>query len=192
MFDGNVPLRLLPRDTFAAQWNRTSHDLSDDELNATLNRLCETGVLRLDPTNSDDVYCMTAKGGLDWQRERRPAWNRLALDRYGEHRSGKPTVSVIALSRDVRDQFWNAGVECGLFAYTIGRIRSWTIGNFAMIPWRPPTSLFVTVAVLDDWWSDTDWTELERRRTWWRSAIENDRFWDENGGEPSVATEAAS
>src|SRR5690606_19170277 len=122
--------------------------------------LCKTGILRTDPSEADDVYCMTAEGGLVWQRERRPAWNRFVCDRYGEHRSGKPTVSILALSQDIRDQFWNAGVECGLFAYTCGRLRSRIINNYAMIPWRPVFPVFVTVAVLDDWWSNTDWSKL--------------------------------
>lgn len=183
MFNGNVPLRLLRRETFAAQWNRSTHGLSDGELCATLDRLCKAGVLRLDSSSSRHVYCMTRKGGRDWERERCPSWNRLTCDRYGEHRSGKPTVSILALSHDVREQFWNAGVECGLFAYTNGRRRSRTIAGYSMIAWRPPTTVFVTVAILDDWWSDTDWPELERRRTWWRSAIESDRFWEERSGE---------
>jgi len=138
------------------------HDMSDSELLSTLNNLCDAGILRMDSEESD-VYCMTAKGGLEWERERKPAWDRLVSDHYGELRSGTSTVTILATSRDIGEQFWKSGCEFGLFTYTSGRLKTRTIRKYPMIYWRPPVSVYAIHATVDDRLCDTDWNKLEQR-----------------------------
>ena len=138
-----------------------------------------TGSCKNDAAEREAVYWITASGGREWERERRPAWDRLVYDRYGEHRSGKPTATILAASLDIGNQFWHAGVDCGLFEYTDGRFKTRTVRNYPMIHWRSPFPVFVIHAVLDDWCSDTNWDKLEVRRTWLEIATRKRSILDE-------------
>jgi hypothetical protein len=168
MFDGGAPFRLLRRNVFQDQWNCHSHNLSDEQLRETLKRLVESGLLKTERRDRRTYFQLTPDGGQKWETERLPVWHRYATDKYGETPLGKPFVTITARSSQSRDDFWRIGCEVGFFAYTNGRIKTSMIKNHVLIPWKTFPSLYVLVAVLDDWFASTDWRAFDARRTWWR------------------------
>jgi len=47
MFSGGAPFRLLRRENLNSQWNRRSHNLTDEQLRDTLQRFVKSGVMSL-------------------------------------------------------------------------------------------------------------------------------------------------
>lgn len=171
--------RLLRQRDFVAQWNCQSHALNDDQLAETLNRMVNVGWLETwEHGNRGCCYRMIPAGGRQWELERAPEWDRYAIDRYGETRSGEPLVTIAATTAERRDDFWRIGCEVGMLAHSLGRVRRATIRNHALIPWKTFPAIYVLVARLDDWAVSSDWRALEERRTWWRCVRENEKFWD--------------
>jgi hypothetical protein len=176
MFDGGTSFRLLRREGFEQQWNRRSHNLTDAELLETLEKLVKLDYLRTESDQGVEYFKLTSIGGYVWERERVPAWDRYATDRYGQTKSGRPVVKILATTQQSRDDFWQIGREVGFFAYANGRTKQAVIRNHRLIPWKSFSSLYVWIAVLDGWHSLTDWGAFENRRTWWRSPEENEKF----------------
>lgn len=176
MFDGGTSFCLLRREGFEQQWNRRSHNLTDNELVKSLNKLANLGYIRAEAERDREYFELTPIGGGIWERERVPAWDRYATDRYGQTKSGRPIVKIVSTTRQSRDDFWQIGRDVGFFAYSNGRTREAVISNHMLIPWKTFGSMYVWIAVLDGWHSLTDWVAFEKQRTWWRSPMENEKF----------------
>lgn len=177
LFDGSASFPLLRRDVFEQQWNRRSHNLSDYELVDVLTKLIKRGYLGTDEEGGVEYFELTAKGGSAWERERLPVWDRYATDRYGQTPKGRPIVKIVSTTHQAMQDFWQIGRDVGFFAYSNGRTRQAVIRNHVLIPWNSFASIYVWIAVLDDWHCHTDWVAFETLRTWWRSPMENEKFW---------------
>jgi hypothetical protein len=184
IFYGFAPLRMLRKAVFADQWNYCSHNLDDDQLCETLDRLCQTGILASDSDVGPDGACLyyglTSHGGALWEAERTPIWGRYLIDaECGCLSSGRRLLSICALSASIRDDYLQVGRDMALWSGDIARARRWQIANHVLIPWRSFPQIHVAVATLDDREDEcmnTNWIHYEAKRTWWRDVMELQKF----------------
>jgi hypothetical protein len=179
MFDCRPPLRLLRRSVFRNQWNLCSHNLDDEQLRDTIDRFCEAGILASESAARGEGTCLyyglTPHGGELWEAERTPIWDRYATERYGGDASGRETVSICALSANIRDDFWQIGSEARMWGSDVGRVRFWEISRHVLIPWKNFPRIHVAVAQIRQCY-DCDWPLYNARRTWWRDVEELEKF----------------
>jgi hypothetical protein len=144
-----------------------------------MNRFCGANILAPEPDAWRDGVCLyyslTPHGGKLWEAERTPIWDRYATERYGEDASGRQTVSICALSANIRDDFWRIGNEARMWGNDVGRVRFWAISRHVLIPWKNFPRIYVAVALIR-WCCDCDWSIYESRRTWWRNVEELQKF----------------
>lgn len=180
MFDGAAPFRMLRQSMFMDYWNSDPHSLDDCQLRDTIDRFCEGGVLEPDPFGyqNQTYYGLTRHGGALWESERTPVWKRYVLNSYRAMPSGKQMVSILAVSADVRDDYWCTGCDLGMWSSNIARVRFWRIANHTLIPWKRFPHIYVAVAIVnqDQEEPNTAWMLYEARRTWWQNVSELQKF----------------
>jgi hypothetical protein len=181
IFDGPAPLRMLRQSMFWDYWNRQPHNLDDHQLRDTLDLFCEARILVSElftwRNETRPCYGLTPHGGELWESERTPVWDRYATDRYlcGPESSGRQTMSICALSANIRDDFWQIGGKTGMWSSDVGRVRFWQISRHVLIPWKSFPRIFVAIAKIREC-HECDWALYETRRTWWRTVEELQKF----------------
>jgi hypothetical protein len=188
LFNCNAPPGFLRREGFVEMWNFTPHNLNDDELRETIKRFVSSGMLETERDERGSYLCMTETGGREWEAERLPVWHRFASDGSALLESGKKRYTILAMTSQTRDEYWEIGRDIGYFPSTCVAVERTVLQNKRLIPWKPATEIYVLEAELDgeevqgfEWkhW-DIDWAKYEERRAWWRRGRENEKFWGES------------
>jgi hypothetical protein len=175
----------LRDERFVARFMHSSHGYDDAKLQKVLSSLCQRKVLKFD--RQLNAFSMTELGCDLWSSERCPVWPKFAAERYGEHRSGKETVSIVATATDTLDEILTTGRELGMWQLDRAKVRRTRIRNHKLIAGRQFPILHVAVAVItpcaecEDFLYE-DVSECERRRTWWRNVRELQRLLPTSGG----------
>jgi hypothetical protein len=111
---------------------------------------------------------MTELGGELWSAERKPAWDRLATDRYGRTSSDRELVSVVSPSSDVVEEFLTVGHDTRMWNLDGATIRRRQMQNFALLPWRAFPTVYAAVVLgfsTDAFADQGQYEEREERRT---------------------------
>jgi hypothetical protein len=181
LFGCGAPAQFLRREGFEDMWNFASHSLNDDDLRKTIKRFVSCEFLEVRKHADGSFLCMTARGGREWEAERLPVWHRFAGDGGGdfEMEPGKSHVTIRATTPQTLDDFWTIGREIGYFTEPSGLIERTTVKDAFLVPWKCFSEAFFLSAVLKPRPWHVDWPEFNRRRTWWRTVNEMDKFWGE-------------
>lgn len=183
LFNCAATLSSLRRECFRATWNQPTHNLDDAELQLTVGRLCDRGILVAQCHGDNDYVRLSENGGKLWSLERCPIWETYATERYGETISGKLFVTSVTTSPSTRDDFLRLGGPGATWQFDDARVRRFEIEKHTLIPWRRFPRLFVAVVmnIADDYPIDPvahlqKLVALEQLRTWWRNVFELQKF----------------
>jgi len=160
---------------FVERFMHCSHGYDDAALQKVLGDYCQRRILNFD--EHIGAFSMTEFGCDLWSSERSPMWEKFAAERYGEHRSGKETVSVVTTAADTLDEILTVGRELGMWQLDRAKIRRTRVRNHILIAGRHFPILHVAVGVIRPYAEDENFPvenvrEGERRRTWWRDVRE--------------------
>jgi hypothetical protein len=182
MFDCGVPYHMLRQCMFMDYFNREPHNLDDVQLRNVIDRFCQQGILTSESEvvgNQNRVFFqLTGQGGALWESERTPIWEHYATDQYRGTRSGKTMISILAVSENVLDTFWQFGTEVGMWPNQRVRIRRRRLANRPLISWKTFPEIFAGVAILEgrDPLQIVDGTLFDARRSFWRDVLELQKF----------------
>lgn len=160
---------------FVERFMHCSHGYDDAALQKLLDNFCQRRIVKF--AEHIGAFSMTEIGCDLWSSERSPVWEKFAAERYGEHRAGKETVSVVTTAAETLDEILTVGRELGMWQLDRARIRRTRIRNHELIAGRQFPILHVAVGVIRPYAEDEDFSEdhiweCERRRTWWRNVRE--------------------
>jgi hypothetical protein len=189
LFNAGTWVDLLTQESFHEQWNLGySHQLNDNDLRTSVEKLCHSGVVRVDVGESDRLSgpCiqLTPHGGDLWSLERCPIWERYCMERYSETSAGRTIMTVIAASPEVRDDYLR------VWPRYPARRREFTLYDYQLISWRQFPRLYVGAATYHEQRSWSTFEEysayrtmfeehqqlVKRERSWWRGVRELQRF----------------
>jgi len=191
LFAHPAGLRMLRRDTIWGTFLRR-HSLDDEQLDEALRQFVAAGWMtsRPFPKRFGPNFELTPEGGDLWESERLPDWNRYATESYDYW-----GVSITATSPQTCEDFWRIGCETSFFeVHGAPQVLRASYRDSGRLPWKGLGRLHVLIAAYDETPLDESSAsmeagqeqvqrrselsgELERRRTWWRSADESDKFW---------------
>jgi hypothetical protein len=180
LFDVSDRLGMLNHAGFRSSNLLCPFELDDAAWEARAQQLVERGLLRSRPAQDrPDLgpwISLTPAGGALWESVRRPDWSRFCEVSSQQGRVEDPWIlRVRSHNRDVADAFLIGADACGLFAPDFTRIRRRETSS-KLVPWKSSSRVFelrVPLIGPDDGSPRlVDWTEYERRRTWWRDVRE--------------------
>jgi hypothetical protein len=180
LFDCAERAGMLRRDATAACNLPYTHNLDAAELEAALRRLGQKGFVRLRPAKERPDLGpwveLTPAGGVQWELERAPDWNRFCRDSTMPDRDGAWVVRVIAVDEAEGDDFLATAIACKLHAADLTEARRRWVRT-ALVPWQAPRRVVEWRVPLAAETDDTsprfvDWETYQARRTWWRSIAE--------------------
>lgn len=183
LFKYRTRIDSLRRASFSTTFNSHSHDLDDSELELTLARLRDRGLVVEECHSETRCIRLTERGGELWSLERCPVWEMYASEHYDETISGKPFVTVVATAASTRDDFLRLKGPGGAWQLEDCRVRNFEIDRHELLTWRSFRRLFVAVAMNfdnDHYVTPTEFQQiyavLEEQRTWWRNVFELQKF----------------
>ncbi len=187
LFDSVVPINALKSgEEFLSEFNCPGHDLDAAELKAAIEKFVGIGVMRLNsipvPKTGQRVASvgLTEKGGLLWERERAPIWEKYVSDCSSDE-TGFWELSVYSPSLEIAREFVEASHECHLYELkNPGDLKILGIddkkrGN--LIPWKTFDKLYKISSRLSDAMHTensppTDWETYREKMKWWRNVEE--------------------
>lgn len=171
LFSYWVPQAFLTRDQYPIHMNcRYSPGLTDAELDDTLLRLQEQGLIKQD----EDFWGLTSAGGHLWELERLPDWNTYLNNTSSESDDGM-ILKVDCLDLDVGRRFVETALVCGLYTFELEALREAPQEKDALIYWRAFSSAW-SLSVPAKFGDEADWELYFKRQTWWRDVNELTRL----------------
>lgn len=175
LFDVTLPVGALRQEELEALNLPYTHDLDPSELEATVLRLADTGLLRLRKASRrpdlGDWVTLTPEGGRLWELERTPNWARFCqVSSRPEEPSGRWWLTIRASLASVAEAFLETARACGLYSPVMSRLSRRGV-RARVVPWKRPESLIdlrVPLQPEDGSTVVTDWALYEARRSWWR------------------------
>ena len=117
LFDSYAPKKALSSRNYASSFNTDySHNLSDAELDACLERFTKEGLVFGPISTRASTYGLTPAGGSIWEAERRPIWELFCVASEGLESEGMCEVEITAYSHDVGRAYLSLAEECGVYS----------------------------------------------------------------------------
>lgn len=186
LWEHTVMTRCLQDDVYPLHMNvGYSHGLTRRQLFATLAAMVERdlAIVNGNLVDNNSSVTLTEAGGLQWELERKPPWDRFVSQRgnFADNR-----LTVVAPDERLGRHYIGARIAADIEIQT-GPIRVRRLGNLRLIPWR----LFDNLTVLRFARHPTSlrhayWDIYNDRRIWWSTLAELTDL-SEIRGEPSRA-----
>ena len=179
LFDkGGASFGMLASDEYSYAFHMNcdyDHGLTDDQLAATIQRLLNSGFIsqRYDSVRDYARFSLTPTGGLAWEQEREPDWERYCdvWRRYGLSES--ETFHINCTNIKVGQAFVKVALACRLYPHNPIHLNwvSLGAGQICSIYWRSFEQVWSLDAPLlttpED--HECDWDYYEQHRAWWRT-----------------------
>jgi hypothetical protein len=189
LFDQSLSCHHLRGENYSFHMNCLySHGLDDAGLALTLTSLVDRGLLhcklgeiwRVETRDyaAGSIYTMTENGGVLWEVERCPDWNRfLVTSKWELGNNCRGMMRIVSPSEDIGRLCMGAMFAAGLIS-PLGRIRVRTIWDANLLPWKTFGRVNSIRCKINDNVNDamfpSRWDVYNMSRCWWRDIAELD------------------
>ncbi len=187
LFDTNDTVNsLIGGKDFELHHNYQSHNLNVIQLKDTFDKFVNDGLMRLKlvvPGKIEKILTyvgLTEKGGVLWEKERCPLWEKFVADISSEEKDYWE-LSIYSPTLEAAKEFIEISHECHLYdledknKIEIQQIEGKDIDY--LIPWKVFNKLYRIKAQLSERHGteksiETDWELYEKKMKWWRDVNE--------------------
>ncbi len=178
---GQAPFELMRQEVYSLNLNTSyTHEISDNCLEEMMRKLISKGYLASLSDSELKYYLLTKQGGDLWEIERTPLWEKFCEDSSGSNEDDSDYLEIFCFERDTGLEFAKISLESKLYSFELDDMKLRSCESHDGLYWKNfhngliwEVDLEVDLEIESDL---TDWDLYEKKRCWWRTLDELQKF----------------